>query len=89
MEKNKPGSQKRVKLKKPKEFDFNKMDGHQHFYYDLAKEKLGLKRIFIVFQDYSYYGRWTYHLKYLNGDVVMDSLNCVEAFPASWFNVIK
>jgi len=77
----------RVKLKNPNEIDFNKKTGQYHFQYENLKDKIGLKKIFIIHQEYNFYGVMKYHLKDLKGNFVT-SFGQLESLSASMFKLV-
>jgi hypothetical protein len=79
----------KVKLKHPKSFNFNKKTGHFHFYYDLVKKRLGLKKQFISFDSFKYNEGFKFYLKDLKGNVISHPDGSPELFSSSLFEKLK
>jgi hypothetical protein len=78
----------KVKLKTPKEFDFNKTSGHYHFTYDLVKQELGLRKIYDVINHYVFYKKPKIELSY-KGQIIRNASGMNEVYCKSMFKIIK
>lgn len=62
---------KKVRLKHPSDFDFNKMTGYLHNKYDILKDRFGTRRIFLA-DSFDCYGDKLYHLTDLKGNEIKE-----------------